>query len=105
MIDLDEFARIEHTMQAFTIKDLQTAVTILSWMSHHTISVQDMFEYLEMFPILQQLRQVGYFVVWTDPVSLKRIRDFERLLPQNVRKALRKERLKQLVSGPLRTKE
>lgn len=102
MINLEEFARIEHVMQAFSIKDMQTSVTALSWMAHNKISVQDMFEYLQMYPTIQQLRQIGYFVQWTDPIHLKGIREFEKSLSREFRHALRRERLKQLNSGPLK---
>ena len=88
-------------MQAFTLQQLQVTLTVATWMGHNGIDFPTIVAYLKMIPYMQELNNVGYFIGHGTVEHAKKIREFERSLPKNLRRGLRKARLQRIKEGPV----
>lgn len=101
-LTLHEFVFMQRITQAFTERDLQTAVTILTWLSQNGKDFNDLAKYVRMLPKLSELTKIGYFHPRPTVEHSKQIRAFEKTLPTTLRRELRRERLANMSSGGVR---
>lgn len=104
-IPVEDFLEVDRLMQAFSFRDLQVTVTVATWMGHNGIDFPHLIAYLKMVPSMRELFKLGYFLQHTTPDHAKELRAFERTLDKELRKELRKARLKQLESGPIKFRD
>ena len=102
-MNLSRYLALDRTLTAFKFRDIQSLVTVHSWIITNGFSMSDMKAYVVTKPFMDQLDTLGYFVDTPNVDHQKRIRDFEHTLPKDIRKILRTERLNRSRAGTVPT--
>jgi hypothetical protein len=103
LMDLQLYFDVHRIMPAFTFRDIQTANTILHWLRSNSFTVDDLSSYCTVRPFAEQLDTIGYFRGGGNEVHSKDIKEFEKSLPKDIKRVLRKERLSRTVVGKIPT--
>jgi hypothetical protein len=100
-MDLKRYLELDRILPAFRPADLQTAATLYSWIRSHKFTMEELCSYTVMFPVMRTVHEIGYFAITPSVEHQKRMREFERTLPKDLRKTLRAERLFRSPTGYL----
>ena len=89
-----EFGAMQGSLSSFSKRDLQVAATVLQVLEDNSLDTLLFKRYHRAVLQSEFLRSIGYFSAVTTPEAGRAIRDFERGLPRDVRKVLRKSRFR-----------
>lgn len=101
-MDIERYLALDRILPAFKFRDIQATATIHGWVSAHGFTMTDIRDYAITYPYMEQIHNNGYFLSGTVEHS-KQVRAFERTLPVDMRRILRKERLRRLENRGIRS--
>lgn len=90
---LERYLEIKRHVMAFSPQQVQMVGVFLSWLFDCGFSAEEISMFTHTAPSLTQLDTLKYFHKNNSPEVSRQIREFERSLPKDVRKTLRKARL------------
>lgn len=102
-MDLQRYFDVHRILPAFTFRDIQTANTIIHWLRSNSFTADDLSGYCAVRPFAEQLDTIGYFRLGGNEKHGQAIKDFEKTLPKDIKRVLRKERLNRVVAGKIPT--
>ena len=102
---LDKFFGMHRRMQAFSLRDLQAIGVIFHWGRKCGFTLEDVEWFVALAPAFTELEMQGYFNQYHSPEQSKVLRRIEMRLPRDIRRELRKARLKNLRYGGLGGKD
>jgi hypothetical protein len=91
---VDENARIHHLLEAFSLRDIQVANTLVSWLYQNGVTSRRFQDYVQMWFEINQLQLKGYFDRVDTAEKNKYVRSLERAIQDLVlRRYVRNMRL------------
>jgi hypothetical protein len=94
-MELERYLALDRILPAFKFRDIQATATILAWVFANNFTAEDIRAYAAIYPQMDSLNDVGYFQTG-DTAHSKRVKEFERTLPVETKRLLRKERMRRL---------
>lgn len=94
-MQLERYLELDRILPAFKFRDIQTTATILAWVFANNFTAEDIRAYAALYPHMDSLNNIGYFHSG-DTTHSKRVKEFEKALPIETKKLLRKERMRRL---------
>lgn len=99
LIPIEEYHELERRLAAFNLRDIQTAITFMTWITYNEISSSMVVAYLFMKPAVDSLVRAGYFRTDNSLEHAKHVKALEKQLPKKMRSYFRKLRLRSLGEG------
>jgi hypothetical protein len=102
-MEMERYFDLDRILPAFTFRDIQAANTILYWLRSNSFTADDLSSYCATRPFAEQLDKIGYFSAGGGEAHCRKTKEFEKSLPKDVRRTLRKERLDRTIVGKIPT--
>jgi hypothetical protein len=103
-MELERYLALDRILPAFKFRDIQATATILAWVFANNFTAEDIRAYAALYPQMDSLNDIGYFHSG-DATHSKRVKEFERALPIETKRLLRKERMRRLSMESLHIKK
>jgi len=100
-LSLTRFYEIRQKFLAFNVRDLQVVGVALEWAQSTGVDADELLSVAKLLPHFMELEHLGYFDAYPSLEQAKAIKQFEKMLPKELRKEARAMRYANMKSGPV----
>lgn len=96
----EKYFKLRISTEAFSRRDIQMTGVMLEWINQCGYTIEEFLLFTKLFPVFEELSRVGIFSTRQTPEQAKQIRAYERTLPRELRREVRRTRLAYMATGP-----